>query len=67
MSQEPEDDNRPIRVITAPQQWEYKVEKFDNVDQLNLLGEKSWEMVGVVSHDSGSSYYRIVFKRPKQS
>ena len=54
--------------------WEYKYEKFDNLDapvmiKINKLGKDGWELVGftnVSRATDGSSHtdYELIFKRP---
>jgi hypothetical protein len=67
MSQEPLEESIPLRVITAPQQWEYKTERFSSQDGLNDLGDKNWELVGLITHNYETSEYLMVFKRPKKT
>jgi hypothetical protein len=50
----------------AVQKWEYQKISWSVTsegDTLNQLGDKGWEMCGVVP---GAAYTTLIFKRPKQ-
>ena len=54
--------------------WEYKYEKFDNLDapvmiKIKKLGKDGWELVGFTTVDSvyngtSDNVYKLIFKRP---
>jgi hypothetical protein len=58
--------------------WEYQVVIFEPTDetfntgelerQLNVLGEKGWELASMIEHESGERIadFTLVLKRPKR-
>ena len=50
------------------QKWEYKVLFKIDERELNELGDKGWELVGIACHanDCSADYDPAVLKRPKQ-
>ena len=53
--------------LLGSSQWEYRVVEAGNEDglesELNQLGQKNWELVGVIARKGQE---RFVFKRPKK-
>ena len=53
--------------LLGSSQWEYRVVETGNEDglesELNQLGQKNWELVGVIARKGQE---RFVFKRPKK-
>ena len=53
--------------LLGSSQWEYRVVETGNEDglesELNQLGQKNWELVGVIAR---TGQERFVFKRPKK-
>ena len=53
--------------LLGSSQWEYRVVETGNEDglesELNKLGQKNWELVGVIARKGQE---RFVFKRPKK-
>jgi predicted small lipoprotein YifL len=53
--------------LLGSSQWEYRVVEAGNEDglesELNQLGQKNWELVGVIARKGKE---RFVFKRPKK-
>jgi len=53
--------------LLGSSQWEYRVVETGNEDglesELNQLGQKNWELVGVIARKGKE---RFVFKRPKK-
>lgn len=57
------------------QRWEYLILNLDDdqamvhpdINQMNLLGDQGWELVGVyvLTTGGGSNSVRLLFKRPK--
>lgn len=56
--------SEPIQMEQAPQQWEYMSTRLTGgLNELNKLGEQSWEVVDGLKLDAGRE---LVLKRPKQ-
>ena len=56
-------NNEPIQVELAVQQWEYMSTSKVDMENLNRLGEQGWEVVDGIRMCQGTE---TVFKQPKQ-